>query len=420
MKTWIIWGSMLLIMMWSACSSGQGEKTQGMIDVSSAFENLTELKVSQLGKNVRYVPLETTDESLIGATTALHLLKDKILVVTEGKCMSFDKTTGKYLGNIGHTGDDPEGYTYATCYINPKDETLHFFRMQGRKYIQYNKEGEYMGEIPKPTSLTNSIYPLFLDSTVIAHPLGILETRPIGRLYQFDYQGILQDSIPITIHDTFDKASETMVAAMIYNGLTPGTERPYGLLFKNGGIMVEHENRYIGIYPISYPSLWLCKDEIHFHEALNDTIFQIDGNRIAPYLTFHTGNRHFPLEKKGEKEASEGTLVITDVMETSQWILFHCTKDIYGEPESYQGIYDKKNGEVRLTKESDGFIDDIHHFLPIHPEAYGEKGEWGTLFSIEQIQTFQEEHPDFKMEGALAPLKDLDFDANPVVVIVEP
>ena len=84
MKTWIIWSSMLLTMMWSACSSGQGEKALGVIHVSSAFENLTELKVSQLGKTVRYVPLETTDESLIGATAALHLLKDKVLVVTEG------------------------------------------------------------------------------------------------------------------------------------------------------------------------------------------------------------------------------------------------------------------------------------------------------------------------------------------------
>ena len=58
--------------------------------------------------------------------------------------MSFDKTTGKYLGNIGHTGDDPEGYTYATCYVNPKDETLHFFRMQGKKFLQYNNDGEYI------------------------------------------------------------------------------------------------------------------------------------------------------------------------------------------------------------------------------------------------------------------------------------
>ena len=420
MKTWIMWSSMLLTMMWSACSSGQGEKTQGMIDVSSAFENLTELKVSQLGKNVRYVPLETTDESLIGATAALHLLKDKILVVTEGKCMSFDKTTGKYLGNIGHTGDDPEGYTYATCYVNPKDETLHFFRMQGKKFLQYNNDGEYIGEVPTPASLSTSYYPLFLNSKVIAHPIGVHNLRSIDRLYQFDYQGIIQDSIPITIYDTFDKASKNLTYGEMWDGLAPGIERPYGLLFKNGGLKTEHENKYIGIYPYRYPSLWLCKDEIHFHEALNDTIFQIDRNRITPYLIFHTGNHHFPLEKKGEKEASEGTLVITDVMETSRWILFHCTKDIYGEPESYQGMYDKENGEVRLTKENDGFIDDIHHFLPIHPEAYGAKGEWGTLLSVEQIQTFQEEHPDFKMEGVLAPLKDLDFDANPVVVIVEP
>ena len=32
----------------------------------------------------------------------------------------------------------------------------------------------------------------------------------------------------------------------------------------------------------------------------------------------------------------------------------------------------------------------------------------------------ESEHPEVKLEGALAPLKDLAFDANPVVVIVEP
>jgi len=48
------------------------------------------------------------------------------------------------------------------------------------------------------------------------------------------------------------------------------------------------------------------------------------------------------------------------------------------------------------------------------------KGEFAGTLSIEQIQAWQEEHPDAKLEGVLAPLKDLDFDANPVVVIVEP
>ena len=52
------------------------------------FEHLTELKVSQLGKNIRYVPLETTDSSLIGNSYNIKLLKDKILVATEGSCLA--------------------------------------------------------------------------------------------------------------------------------------------------------------------------------------------------------------------------------------------------------------------------------------------------------------------------------------------
>ena len=57
-----IWMGALCASMLMACSSGT-ENMQGQIDVLPAFENLTELKVSQLGKNIRYVPLETTDSS---------------------------------------------------------------------------------------------------------------------------------------------------------------------------------------------------------------------------------------------------------------------------------------------------------------------------------------------------------------------
>ena len=46
--------------------------------------------------------------------------------------------------------------------------------------------------------------------------------------------------------------------------------------------------------------------------------------------------------------------------------------------------------------------------------------QWPLFKKVEQIQEWLEEHPDFKLEGALAPLKDLMFDGNPVVVIVEP
>jgi hypothetical protein len=58
--------------------------------------------------------------------------------------------------------------------------------------------------------------------------------------------------------------------------------------------------------------------------------------------------------------------------------------------------------------------------MPFHPEDFTPKGEFAGALTIEQIQIWLEEHPDVKLEGALAPLKDLADDANPVVVIVEP
>ena len=75
---------------------------------------LTELKISQLGKQIRYIPLETTDSSLIGNSYSIKPSKARIFVSTIGRCLSFDQQTGKYLGSIGHKGEDPKGYS------NPK------------------------------------------------------------------------------------------------------------------------------------------------------------------------------------------------------------------------------------------------------------------------------------------------------------
>lgn len=62
-KQLFVWASGILMV---ACSTApQGEIKEGHIDIIPAFENLTELKVSHLGKHIRYVPLETTDSSLV-------------------------------------------------------------------------------------------------------------------------------------------------------------------------------------------------------------------------------------------------------------------------------------------------------------------------------------------------------------------
>lgn len=127
MKKQIILGG-LLVLLASACSAPNKTDNPNTIDIAGSFEQLTELKVSQLGRHIRYVPLETTDSSLIGNSYSIRLLKDRILVTSGNHCLAFDRQTGKYIGNIGHKGDDPEGYSEAMFYIHPQTGTLYFHR----------------------------------------------------------------------------------------------------------------------------------------------------------------------------------------------------------------------------------------------------------------------------------------------------
>ena len=56
-------------LMLAACQPSAQKASEGgllHIDVAGAMEVLTELKVSDLGTHVRYVPLETNDSCLIG------------------------------------------------------------------------------------------------------------------------------------------------------------------------------------------------------------------------------------------------------------------------------------------------------------------------------------------------------------------
>ena len=93
MKKTILIGALALAL--GACSTtSQKNEAQGQIDIVPAFENPTELKVSHLGKNIRYVPLETTDSSLIGAAWSIRLLENKILVSCKEANLLFDRQTG--------------------------------------------------------------------------------------------------------------------------------------------------------------------------------------------------------------------------------------------------------------------------------------------------------------------------------------
>ena len=413
-QTWL--GGILASLLTACSPSVQNEKAEGQIDVLPAFENLTELKVSHLGKTIRYVPLETTDSSLV-VGVQVGLLDDKILIAsgnrTERHCFLFDRESGKFIREIAQDGQGPKDYSLPFPIVHPVTKNLHFRRYVG-KLLEYNQEGEYLGEISMDKIYSRSITPFVTESEVFVYE-GNTAAKPNinGCLYQYDKTTERMDTIAVFLQK--ENLEEKKIKGMkSYSG----TDK-YGLFGYNGKFMFEYMDGTKVFYPSKFDVLWSLGKDVYFREVFSDTIFRIKDKTLEPACIFNLGERHFPVEEHGYPESTKDYLVVTYVMETTDLIYFQCVKDMYGEFHYYNGLYRKANSEVLMSKGKDDFTDDLTNFIPFRPIVHTEKGEFVGILKIEQIQEWLEEHPETKLEGALAPLKDLAFDANPVIVIVE-
>ena len=418
MKKQIGMVALLASMFLLACSSG-AEKMQGQIEVLPAFENLTELKVSQLGKNIRYVPLETTDSSLIGASCKVQLLEDAILITYgmrgESHCFLFDRETGKFIREIGHKGEDPRGYSEPKVYVHPATGHLYFHRMPN-KLIKYNQQGEFLGEVEMPNGLPSGFYPLLTKEGMLVYEGPAFNANHQSQLYWLDEVKGKTGDVALPVVNSSEEINPEGIHGLSVFGAGANN---IGLLGCNGAIKIVFKDETQALYPYNYPAVWEMEDGYRLHETFSDTIYQVKGMELEPYRAFNLGERRLAPEDRGKKEGFEEKLSVTYVLETADLIYFQCAKNLYGDYTFYNGLYRKSDGNVVMNEVEEAFTDDLTGFVPFTPTAHGKKGEFVGVLTIEQIQEWQEEHPGAKLEGVLAPLEGLADDANPVVVIVE-
>ena len=384
MKKQIMLGGLLLLL--GSCTPQKKANDPNAIDIAVSLEHLTELKTSQLGKQIRYIPLETTDSSLIGNSYSIKLSKDHIFVSTNGRCLSFNKQTGKYLGSIGHKGEDPQGYSNANCFIHPHTNNLYFYR-QPDKLVKYDTKGNYLGQVHLPQKISPSLYFTFSDSLILAHyGEGIGQPQASALLY-FNEQGEVKDSLP-----EFANPGDPM-------GMQDGT---------------------MTVLPIDQPSLWLNNGSIRFRKAFNDTIYDIKGHEATVHTTFHTGQWHFPAEKMGQKEDTDNYIVITGILETPKHLFFISLQGLYDKRKPFYGIYDKEKHITYMNDANVGLTDDLTHFMPFYPITCTEEGEYAALLEIGKIDEWMDKNPGIVQEGKLSFLQEINEESNPVCVIVEP
>ena len=82
-----------------------------VIDIEAAMEDLQPaLKLSDFGAGVRYIPLETHDSCLVSLGNVQVFDSNIVVSSRQLVVFNFDKGTGRFMTQLGHRGEDPEGY----------------------------------------------------------------------------------------------------------------------------------------------------------------------------------------------------------------------------------------------------------------------------------------------------------------------
>lgn len=401
----------LIIWMTACTPTKKATSDTSIIDIAGNLEQLTVLKTSDFGKNIRYVALETTDESLVDGNPIIKVLKNHIITTTRNQCYVFDKATGKFITQVGRVSEDPEGYSSAQCWADETEDILYFQRRPGQ-LIKYDLNGNFVGKMELKSSNSIPSYMIFTDSSIIGYYNDVFKNINTVLAF-FDKEGNLRDSISGLLTPYTESIGELNDISVLKN------LNSYGLMGEAALMVLNYKNGNSQISVAGAISLWENKGEIRFKESFIDTLYTVKDNKLKPFLTFDTGSWFWPENDRGNKEDSNKRILVSYAAESDQLVFFQCIKGLFDNTVLYNGLYDKKTGETKLSKNAETIPDDLTNFMPFQLRSVSNRGEFTGLLEAPNIIEWLEEHPETKKEGKLAFLKDITEDANPVVVIVE-
>jgi hypothetical protein len=112
--------------------------------------NIDSLSTAKLSvKNARYIPLETTEASLIGGITKLLYVDHQFYILDrEGQNVTVFSDTGEYQYRIAKMGQGPGEYVGITDMDVAPNGDIYVNDNASRKIIRYSQKGERFEEIP--------------------------------------------------------------------------------------------------------------------------------------------------------------------------------------------------------------------------------------------------------------------------------
>ena len=406
----IILLSALIILTLSACNiTGNNKKPRPFGIISIRINPLEAIKdqinLSQFADKIEYIPLQTTDSSVIGSFPDLKVAGDLIFVREQNGILVFTEE-GQFIRRLFTVGNGPEESIAKSFALDEERRMVYAFDNHTREGNIYDFEGKFLGDFNKqlcdPDAWISDIG-LFRSNIFVSIPI-----RP-GTEYLFSCYDLWNDSI-IVLRDN-----------------------PYGFTAAQADMVPQ-------IVP-SNNGFQITDTHIFFKDMYSDTIFKTDKNfKTEPYCVVDLGNEKLRWEDFRDNGMFDFTAGpprgywVESFIDTKSYLILYIQS--FTEPELLC-IYDKKSGgqivasnrEYKTSSQQVLMGNDLDHLTSFPPMS--KTGQFyyynGCLYSITEAKDFVDVYTNApeeakkstdylrSMEQVFAGIDELD---NPLIMKV--
>lgn len=401
MRTRLLILAMIFFCSCSSRRSDDSSNSNSVLEIDLDSEPSSTLKkLSEFATNIEYIPLQTTESSLMGRFSLKIVNTDKrIFILNSGEILCFN-LDGKFLFKFNKSGRGPEEYSNIADFdLSSDNKILTILSSLNHKLIVYTISDK-----------------------------GFTFQRSIT----------LKDPTPYLVN-MVPETDNAFLAIPPWRG----TEPTLSLLINMLGDTIyfkpncyKYENvRKSNFMALNEMLVYSNGTETCFKEKFSDTVFYVNAkdNSFKPWIIFDShGTLVTPEMRGGSEKVGNNTTYVPYVLETSRYIFYWYFK---GEP--LNGILFDKSTKTKLKLESQNDLkialpDDLSGGPDFNIEYINKNYcSGGKLFSFVEAITLKNyvAGEDFKNAPASNPKKknelkkladSLNETDNPVLIIVTP
>lgn len=342
-------------------------------------------KFSEIIQWTKTLPLETSPSSLISRIDKLDFYEGQVYLLndpgrSDERLMVFDQEKGKYLRDIGKSGEAPTDFLGLRDFYIDRDKKELTLLVPGKMGLMtYNVSGQH------------------------------LRSKRTG-LFGDEIEKLGSEILIYNEHNSTDISGFNYLIQLSLDGIVTSTSRTYPLSKDGLGI---GESGFIGR---------TYDQRVLFSSPHNDTIFHVQKERLLPIFIFNTGNTKPPLSIINNKEALlSGKLIGYDYIHdrigvTENFLMFQFIQN----QRKKKGVFDLQKKELYVDDDAEDFVNFL--FRSCNYFTQYDNDEFVMVLSPTIFNEFRVEYPaqyeiaKAKFESHFATLEQIPKEDNPILM----